>query len=219
MIMNKPVSLADQVFERLENEIYSGKYRRGDVITEPAVCEELGISRTPVHEAFSRLKYDHLVEESSKGAVVIGVSEKDTEIIYEIRKKVECMAAASCARNITDEQLKELRETVELQCYYAGKDNSEKVRECDSSFHRMLYRFSGSAVFYDVLEPLHRKIQKYREVSVSDRSRAVQSSQEHAAILDAIAARDEKAAMDVTYEHLCRAEDHIKTLARVNAND
>ena len=51
----KTVSLADQVFERLEAEILSGKYQRGEVVTELQLCAELGVSRTPVREALRRL--------------------------------------------------------------------------------------------------------------------------------------------------------------------
>ena len=209
MILNRPVSLADQIYERLENDIYSGKYKRGDILTEPSVCEMLGVSRTPVHEAFSRLKYDHIVEDSSKGAIVLGVSDEDAAIIYRIRKAVECMAAASCAKNISDEQIAELSEIIDLQSFYAEKSNSEKVREGDSDFHTLIYKFSGSAIYYDVLEPLHKKIQKYRELSVSEKGRASLSVSEHKKILEAIKKHDEKAAYDAMYEHICAAEAHV----------
>ena len=210
MILNKPVSLADQIYERLENDIYAGVYKRGDILTEPAVCEMLGVSRTPVHEAFTRLKYDHIVEDSSKGAVVLGISDEDAAIRYSIRKEVEKNAAAACARNITDEQIAELTEIVDLQNYYAEKNNSEKVRECDSDFHQKIYKYSGSAIYFDVLEPLHRKLQKYREVSVSEKSRAYLSVEEHKAVLEAIKARNEKAASEAMYKHICAAEKRIK---------
>ncbi len=209
MILNRPVSLADQIYERLENDIYSGKYKRGDVLTEPAVCEMLGVSRTPVHEAFTRLRYDHIVEDSSKGAIVLGVSDEDAAIIYSIRKAVECMAAAACAKNITSEQINELSEIVDLQSYYADKSNSEKVRECDSDFHTCIYKYSGSAIYYDVLEPLHKKLQKYREMSVSEKSRASLSIDEHRRIFEAIKAHDEKAAYDAMYDHILAAEAHV----------
>ena len=212
MILNRPVSLADQIYERLENDIYSGKYKRGDVLTEPAVCEMLGVSRTPVHEAFTRLKYDHIVEDGSKGAVVLGVSDEDAAIIYGIRKEVECNAAAACARNINDEQIAELSEIVDLQSYYTDKNNSEKVRECDSEFHLKIYKYSGSAIYYDVLEPLHKKLQKYREMSVTEKSRASLSIAEHRAIFEAIKRHDEKAASKAMYEHICAAEAHLKQI-------
>lgn len=209
MILNRPVSLADQIYERLENDIYSGKYKRGDVITEPAVCEMLGVSRTPVHEAFTRLKYDHIVEESSKGAIVLGVSDEDAAIIYSIRKAVECMAAAACAKNITDNQIAELSDILDLQSYYADRNNSEKVREQDSEFHTKIYKYSGSAIYFDVLEPLHKKLQKYREMSVTEKSRASLSINEHRRIFDAIKEHDEKKAFDAMHDHICAAEAHV----------
>ena len=212
MIMNRPVSLADQIYERLENDIYSGVYKRGDIITEPAICELLGVSRTPVHEAFTRLRYDHIVEDSSKGAVVLGVTAEDAAIIYAIRKSVECMAAAACAENIDDEGITQLSEIIDLQVFYADKGNSEKVRECDSNFHLCIYKYSGSAIYYDVLEPLHKKLQKYRELSVSVGSRASASVQEHVRILDAIKAHDKKAAFDAMLDHITKAEEHIKEI-------
>ena len=209
MILNRPVSLADQIYERLENDIYSGKYKRGDVITEPAVCEMLGVSRTPVHEAFTRRKYDHIVEDSSKGAIVLGVSDEDAAIIYSIRKAVECMAAAACAKNITDNQIAELSDILDLQSYYADRNNSEKVREQDSEFHTKIYKYSGSAIYFDVLEPLHKKLQKYREMSVTEKSRASLSIGEHRRIFDAIKEHDEKKAFDAMHDHICAAEAHV----------
>ena len=51
MIGHKSVSLADQVFEHLENDILSGKYQRGDLLNESRLSTELGVSRTPIREA------------------------------------------------------------------------------------------------------------------------------------------------------------------------
>ena len=67
----RPVSLADQVYERLETDILSGKYQRGDYVTELQLCAELGVSRTPVREALKRLNSDHLIEETAKGTMVL----------------------------------------------------------------------------------------------------------------------------------------------------
>ena len=45
MIEHKTISLADQVFEHLENDILSGKYKRGEILTESKLSAELGVSR------------------------------------------------------------------------------------------------------------------------------------------------------------------------------
>lgn len=210
MITNKAVSLSDQIYERLEADIYSGKYKRGDIITEPALCEELGVSRTPVHEAVSRLKYDHIVEDCSKGILVLGITPEDAELIYDIRKSIESMAAAACAKNITDEQIADLVDTLDLQTYYMQRENSERVKFYDSEFHQKIYKYSGSTVYMDVLSPLHKKIQKYRQASVEEKSRAEISVQEHRAILNNIIKHNEAGAAEAMHFHICMAEEHVK---------
>ena len=175
MLTHKTVSLADQVFEHIERDILSGKYERGEIITESKLSAELGVSRTPIREALRRLEQEHLIEESGKGSIVIGISEKDLEDIFLIRKQLECLAASMAAKNHTDEQLAELKETLELQEFYVTKADTEHVKYMDNKFHRILYKLTGSTVFYDTLVPLHRKIQKYRRASHQSKSRAKES--------------------------------------------
>ena len=118
MITNRPTSLADQVFERLENDILSGTYAKGTVFTEQDICNDFGVSRTPVREALARLEQEHIVENSGKGLRVVGITVEDANTIYTIRQKVEGLAAAECARKATKEQVKELADLVDLQTYY-----------------------------------------------------------------------------------------------------
>ena len=98
MEQHKTISLADQVFERLEGEILGGKYQPGELLTEARLTEDLGVSRTPVREALRRLEQEHIVELSSKGILVLGVTEKDICDIYAIRLRIEGMAAAAAAK-------------------------------------------------------------------------------------------------------------------------
>ena len=210
MITHKTVSLADQVFEHIERDILSGKYERGEIITEGKLSAELGVSRTPIREALRRLEQEHLIEESGKGSIVIGISEKDLEDIFLIRKQLECLAASMAAKNHTDEQLAELKETLELQEFYVAKADTEHVKYMDNKFHRILYKLTGSTVFFDTLVPLHRKIQKYRRASLQSKSRAAESVQEHRKIYEAIALGDEKLAYETVLEHIENAYNHIK---------
>ena len=210
MLTHKTVSLADQVFEHIERDILSGKYERGEIITEGKLSAELGVSRTPIREALRRLDQEHLIEESGKGSVVIGISEKDLEDIFLIRKQLECLAASMAAKNHTDEQLAELKETLELQEFYVTKADTEHVKYMDNKFHRILYKLTGSTVFYDTLVPLHRKIQKYRRASLQSKSRATESVLEHRKIYEAIARGDEELAYKTVLEHIENAYNHIK---------
>jgi len=205
----KTVSLADQVFERLEGEILSGKYPRGAVLTELALCTDMGVSRTPIREAAHRLAQEHLVELTTKGITVLGVTEKDLSDIYDIRMRLEGMAAALAAKNATEQQIKEMKDALDLQEFYEGKKDPEHIRYMDSRFHDMLYAAANSIVLYDTLMPLHKKTQKFRKASVENHSRAAASLAEHRVILQAIAAHDEIAAEKAMSEHVKNAKKHI----------
>lgn len=206
---HKSISLSEQIFEKLENDILIGKYSRGEVLTEIRLSEELGVSRTPIREALHRLAAEYIIEETSKGSVVVGISETDVKDIFDIRLKIEGLAAKGCAENITDEQLAELKEAVELQEFYISRGNVENIRIMDSRFHELLYEFCGSSVLRNVLVPLHRKTQKYRHVSVSDQTRAEVSLKEHKKIFEAIAKKDVAAAEKSAVEHIEHASQRI----------
>ena len=89
----KSVSLADQIFDKLENDIILGIYPRGEVLTELKLVEQLGVSRTPIREALRRLEQEHLIEDMAKGSVVLGITEDDLEDIMNIRHHIEALAA------------------------------------------------------------------------------------------------------------------------------
>ena len=95
-----------QVINTLEDAILNGSYKEGDSLNELRLSKSLGVSRTPVREALMQLELEGLVKNiPNKGAVVVGISEQDVEDIYEIRIRIEGLAARLCAEKITDEEL------------------------------------------------------------------------------------------------------------------
>lgn len=210
MIEHRNVSLADQVFEQLENDILSGKYQKGEILTENKLCAEMGVSRTPIREALRRLLQEHIIEETGKGSVVIGINERDVDDIFLIRIKLEGLAASLAAKNRTEEELNELKETLELQEFYLTKQDANHIKAMDNRFHETLYKITGSMTFYDTLVPLHKKIQKYRRAAVESKSRASVSVEEHRRIFEAIRDKNEKLAEKYACEHVQNAYNHIK---------
>ena len=206
---HKTVSLADQVFEHLETDILSGKYQRGDVLPENRLCEILGVSRTPIREALRRLMQDHLIVETGKGSLVLGITDDDLRDIYIIRESLEAKAAKMATLNASEDEINELKSAVELQEFYLSKQNADQIRLMDNRFHEILYKISGSHVFYNTLLPLHKKVQKYRKVSLQSHSRASESVAEHHEILNAIINRDADAAEALTAKHVKNAYNHI----------
>ena len=203
------VSLADRVFETLEQHILSEEYAPGTLLTEVRLSETLGVSRTPIREAVRRLEQEGLLRESGKGMIVVGVTRQDLADIYEIRERIEGLCAARAARNMSDEQIDALRETMELQEFYTQKQNAAGIRNTDSLLHEMIYDHCGSNVLRDTLATLHRKLQRYRKESVTDGRRASLAAGEHRAIMEAIAARDPERAEMLMVRHIQNAKQHI----------
>ena len=203
------ISIADQVFEELEREILSGTYERGEILTELKLSEQLGVSRTPIREALRRLEQEHIIEPTSKGARVIGITRDDISDICEIRLRLEGLAARWAAERADEAGIQALKETLELQEFYTQKQDPESIKNADSRFHQTIYSLCGSHSMQDTLDPLHRKLVKYRRVSVSKSSRAQLSFKEHQAIYEAIAAHDGEKAEKLTIQHVMNARDSI----------
>ncbi len=215
---HKNISIADQIFEQLEHDILIGKYLRGDVLTEMALTAELGVSRTPIREALRRLEQEHIIEDTSKGAVVIGISREDMIDMYEIRVHTEGLCAARAAKNATPEQLQKMKDILDLQNFYIEKvaegdvqQNTDKIKELDSQFHELLYICSASKAYVDMLLPIHRKMIKFRKASIKRHSRAQESIKEHFAIYEALKNGDAEAAKELATAHVIKARDNIMT--------
>ena len=205
----KNISLADQVFDKLENDIIQGVYPKGELITELKLVEQLGVSRTPIREALRRLEQERLIADTGKGSLVLGITEDDLLDIMNIRERIEGLAAYYTATNITDEGIQELKHLTDLQDFYFSKRDIDRLRQVDDAFHDMVCKLSGRTVISDTLMPLHRKTRRYRRIAMEDWERATLSTQEHYAIYEAIANRDPDKAKQLTKLHIIHAKEHM----------
>ena len=205
----KTTSLADQVFEKLENDIIQGVYPKGEVLTELRLAEQLGVSRTPIREALRRLEQERLIEDTGKGSLVLGITETDLEDIMSIRERIEGLAAYYATINMTDESRKELAHIVDLQDFYYEKGDTERLRQVDDEFHSVICRLSCRTVLVDTLIPLHRKTRRYRRIAMEDRQRSAKTMKEHRAMYEAIISGDAELAMELTTQHISNAKKHM----------
>ena len=205
----KSISLATQVFEKLEEDIITGVYPRGEILTELKLVEQLGVSRTPIREALRRLEQERLIAESGKGSVVLGITMEDLVDIMDIRQRIEGLAAYYATKNLTAEGKDELRQISELQDFYFAKQDIENLRKMDDKFHDAIYQLSDRPVLRDTLIPLHRKSQRYRKISIEDKNRLSNSIQEHKAIYNAIISGDAELAAELITAHIERAKKNM----------
>ena len=205
----KSTSLADQVFDKLENDIIQGVYARGELLTELKLVEQLGVSRTPIREALRRLEQERLIEDTGKGSRVLGITEEDLQDIMNIRERIEGLAAYYAAKNITPEGLAELTHIVDLQEFYFSKRDKEHLRQVDDQFHDMICTLSKRSVIADTLIPLMRKTRRYRRVAIDNWERTTLTMNEHKQIFQAIASGDAKLAEELTTQHIIHAKEHM----------
>ena len=205
----KTTSLADQVFEKLENDIIQGVYPKGEILTELKLVEQLGVSRTPIREALRRLEQERLIADAGKGSVVLGITEDDLLDIMNIRQRVEALAAYYATVNMTDEGRSELAHIVDLQEFYFNKGDMDHLRRVDDDFHDAICRLSKRTVITDTLVPLHRKTRRYRRIAMEDRERTTRTLKEHYEIYQAIAAGDADLAKALMKQHIINAKFHM----------
>ena len=205
----KTVSLADQVYDRLENDIIQGVYKKGEILTELKLVEQLGVSRTPIREALRRLEQERLITDAGKGSRVIGISEDDVLDIMNIREHAEGLATYYATINMTKDGLVELKHIVDLMDFYYEKWDVEHLRRADDDFHDAICRLSKRAVIKDTLVPLHRKTRRYRKIAMEDKQRATCTLQEHHEIFDAIAAGNAERARKLATQHIINARAHM----------
>ena len=205
----KSTSLADQVFDRLENDIIQGVYPKGEILTELKLVDQLGVSRTPIREALRRLEQERLIEDSGKGSKVLGITEDDLLDIMTIRERVEGVAAYYAALNISPQDKQELTHLVDLQEFYYEKGDAERLRQVDDQFHDAICYLSKRNVIKDTLIPLHRKTRRFRRIAMEDWNRTTRTKQEHYEIYQAIISGNAELAQELTSRHITNAKEHM----------
>lgn len=196
-------SLRGRVFHTIRDSILSGKYSQNEELKEVTIGKELGVSRTPVREALRQLELEGLVNIiPNKGAYVTGITSKDIHDIYMIRSYLEGLCARMACENITEKQLEEMDEIVYLSEFHTRRSHEEQIFELDNKFHELLYESSGSKILCHLLSDYHQYVQRIRKASLSSMSRALQTNEEHMAIMEAIKERNEDKAEELAHTHI-----------------
>ena len=203
-------SLRARVFNKLREDILSGVYQENEELKENTIGLELGVSRTPVREALRQLELEGLVTMiPNKGAYVTGITQKDIHDIYVIRSYLEGLCARWACEQITEAQIEALDEVLYLSDFHARRSHHEQLVELDNKFHELIYRASGSKILEHVLTDFHHYVERVRKITLAAPDRAKKSSQEHAAILDAIRQRNGELAEALAHEHIINSIKNI----------
>jgi DNA-binding GntR family transcriptional regulator len=163
------------------------------------VSTRLGVSTTPVREAFALLQAEGFVRlDPYKGAIVLRPSAQEVSELYEIRQALEGLAIELAARNMADEELLELQHIVDRM---RKTDDNERWLALNHEFHKRIYEASGRARLCMLIGNLRDASSSYLHMFLSnaDKSRA---DDEHQEILNACRARDSRRACEILARHL-----------------
>lgn len=209
-----------KVFIQIQNDILNGRYQPGESLIETKLSEEIGVSRTPIREAFRQLELEGLVQSiPNKGVIVKGISKQDIEDIYTIRMMIEGLAARWATEKITPPELAEMKEAIELEEFYTMRGDIDHLLQSDTRFHDIIYRASKSAPLIHTLSTFHHYVQRARNFSLSTPGRAQKVLDEHKAILQAIIDNDADKAEKLTTEHVGNASRNLLEHWKTNGGD
>jgi DNA-binding GntR family transcriptional regulator len=213
-------TLADLAYHELMEAIVLRRLRPGDALGLDILAEQLGMSRTPVNLALSRLHADGLVSYNEHlGFVVRTLTEKDVRDIYDLRLACELHAVAGGLAAAPPEHIEEIagyQRQIEAGTDWASADGFRRFWEVDSQFHQAIVRLSDNAILQEWFAKLHYHIHAARLGLQAPQARPFeQMLDEHAAIVAALRAREVAAAQAALRRHILRSRD--VTLARLAA--
>ncbi|HYF92562.1 MAG TPA: GntR family transcriptional regulator [Symbiobacteriaceae bacterium] len=209
------VSLVDKAYDHVKTQILTMVYRPGQLLSEPKIAEELGISRTPVREAIRRLMSEGLVNWiPGQGKVVYILSLKDLEEIFEVKESLEALAAGAAAANRTDEDAKELQQiSAEMEAAAVVGDVKAWL-DADTRYHDLVFDLSGKPRVRQIIANLNEQWHRLRLGLVALELRMLVSVQEHRRVTEAIVAGDREAAATAMADHLKSLQSTVMSLAK-----
>jgi DNA-binding GntR family transcriptional regulator len=194
------------VYEQLHQRIVSGDIAQGERLTELALAEEFGISRTPVREALRRLEQDGLVERSAQGMQVRRRSPDEILEIYEVRILLEAAAARSAATHRSALDLVRLEQLHESMLK-TPTDHAETLVAINRRFHELIWATSHNATLADLLTRLNSHLLRYRHTTLTHGDRWQTVLKDHAELLDAIRDGDGDRAAEIAAAHITEARN------------
>jgi len=206
------LSLHGRVIEELRQAILSRRLKPGERLVEERLADELGVSRNPVREAIRVLESEGLVEVTARrGASVLSMTDEEARETIEVRALLEGQNARLAARRREQDILKRIAAVLKQGNEAVAAKRYDLLSDLNQQFHQELAAAGRNRVLGDLLKRLRQRTAML--FAPTDPVRQARSWDEHAGILRAIIAGDERAAATLAAEHVMRAgADFLSTL-------
>ncbi len=199
--------LNDKVYDRVRAALLSGELAPGQKLSLNSLSEQLGVSRSPVHQALTRLATEGLVDvRSRRGYFVTPITAKEVTEGYDIRLALELMAAEHTVGTVDPADLKELRTAFEAAQETMSPERPWDLRayiHANQRFHRLHLDLAGNEALSRIYGGLAVSLLMERvmaDLEFADLSDEI--GQQHGAIVAAFAAADLAAAQAALRDHV-----------------
>ncbi|MDD5008146.1 MAG: GntR family transcriptional regulator [Syntrophorhabdaceae bacterium] len=209
-------NLRHQAHQIIKDKIISFKLKPGDEIREGSIAKELSMGRTPVREALLMLEHEKLIEcRSNLGYVVKKLTRKEAEDYYALREALELFAAPLIIERITPEAVAELGAILAQSERRAKENDIQGVAECNTEFHKLLYKATDSEAFVELIFQLIDKIRWLLAMAVASQKGPAEALEDHGRIVSVIKKRDVEALKKEICVHLQHAKERYLSIAAV----
>ncbi|MDE3075326.1 MAG: GntR family transcriptional regulator [Chloroflexota bacterium] len=192
-------SLVDQVAEQVTARIIDGTFRPGQVLSEQAMGQELGVSRTPVREALARLRHEGLITIGpGRSPVVSDLTEREVREIYLVRSHMSGLVSRLAAERATPGQIGELRRLAEALGSAAQAQDVASFFKSNSEFHRLANKIADNSVVTSLIASLGLRVLRLRYLSIGLPGRMETSAHLHVELVDAFERHDGAAAEQIS---------------------
>lgn len=211
-----PANATERIVESITTAIVERRLMPGTKLAEQQIADIFKVSRTLVRQALNQLSRDHLVTlEPARGAFVATPSIEEARQVFEVRKMVEAAMVKQLCAVITDAQVAQLRAHLQQEAAAVARTDVTGRTRLLADFHVVLALMLGNRVLADLLADLLRRCSLIALMYQSSHS-AEHSADEHVAIVEALAARDARAATKLMDSHLGNVERNLRTQPRVS---
>lgn len=208
--IGKRKSLREVVYDSLKKSILHGKLKAKQRLIEETLANQIGISRTPVREAFHKLERDDLVSRLPKGGFAVREFTKgDVEEIFGIRIALESYAAYLAATHITPEKLSALEEKVDESEKAFKRGEDEKAVQLYTEFHDLLYKSCKSKKLIEMINGFRDYFYRYRSALLHTPSGFKNSLSDHREMLDAMKKNNPRLVENLVRIHLERGKEIV----------
>ncbi len=195
--------LHEEAADRLRDMIVEGELAPGERIREQAVCDRLGLSRTPLREAMKVLAAEGLVTlQPNRGATVSDPSPADVADTFKVIGALEALAGELACERVKENDIAEIRVLHYQMALHQTRGELREYFRLNQRIHERLVELSGNRVLIEAHRQLGGRIRRQRFVANRSGARWEQAMREHEQMLEALAARDGRRLAEVLRLHL-----------------